>query len=662
MNQRAALRAQRLMQHVHPKQHICPEVSMMPCAGDIPKPEQPVDVAALRVFLDGPQHKLKDQLRDYLTNTPIFKLRFDLTLAEQRAITLERARAWLSQDIIQEQLKGGYDPEIGFAIGEIFSFSDASANVKAGVMTFLFGGAIRSLGEKDHADSWLHRIAELKITGMFCMTESNHGSNVREIETLATYDPASQTFDIHTPHAGARKMYIGNALHGKYATVFARLILPDGTDHGPHAFIVPMRDEATAELLPGVHVEDMGAKEGLNGVDNGVITFTHVRIPLVNMLTRFARVSPEGVYSTDIKNPLNRFNAMLAALTATRVALSSTALGHLKVGLFIAIHYGFKRRQFGASGEPETQIMAYQTHQLRLMPALAACVAMDVAQKFIYLRVKQFLESGKIEPDRPMSAFISGMKAMATWQCVSGLQTCRECCGGNGFMHANRIAGLKADSDVFATFEGDNVVMLQQVAKDLLAQYNQQFESGIFTGLLSYFTKELKAAVVERNPYAIRKTADVRDSAYHIRALEYKEGRLLHTVALRLLYRVKQQKMEKTAAWNACLSHLMEVAITHIKRVVLTRFSEAITACNNANTAHVLKQICDLYALDALHNDAAWFVEHGFLSASKAKAIRDLRQQLCYDVAVVSREITDAWGIPEVCVHAPIALPDPLVT
>lgn len=71
-------------------------------------------------------------------------------------------------------------------------------------------------------------------------TELDHGSNVREIETEARYDPSTECFDIHTPHPGARKAYIGNALHGIYATVFARLILADGSDKGPHAFIVPV--------------------------------------------------------------------------------------------------------------------------------------------------------------------------------------------------------------------------------------------------------------------------------------------------------------------------------------------------------------------------------------------------------------------------------------
>jgi acyl-CoA oxidase len=51
------------------------------------------------------------------------------------------------------------------------------------------------------------------------MTETNHGSNVKGIETTATYNHEKRTFTIHTPHQ-RKKEYIGNAaVHGQMATV-----------------------------------------------------------------------------------------------------------------------------------------------------------------------------------------------------------------------------------------------------------------------------------------------------------------------------------------------------------------------------------------------------------------------------------------------------------
>jgi acyl-CoA oxidase len=73
------------------------------------------------------------------------------------------------------------------------------------------------------------------------MTETNHGSNVKGIETTATYNHEKRTFTIHTPHQ-RQKEYIGNAaVHGQMATVFAKLIIGE-TDYGVNAFLVPLRD------------------------------------------------------------------------------------------------------------------------------------------------------------------------------------------------------------------------------------------------------------------------------------------------------------------------------------------------------------------------------------------------------------------------------------
>ena len=68
----------------------------------------------------------------------------------------------------------------------------------------------------------------------------------------------------------------------------ARLFIR-GRDYGPHAFVVPIRDAATHLPLPGIKVGDIGPKFGYNGVDNGFLSFNHVRVPRDNMLMRFAK-------------------------------------------------------------------------------------------------------------------------------------------------------------------------------------------------------------------------------------------------------------------------------------------------------------------------------------------------------------------------------------
>jgi acyl-CoA oxidase len=94
------------------------------------------------------------------------------------------------------------------------------------------------------------------------------------------------------------------------ATVFAQLWV-GGTHYGVHAFLVPLRDEATHRIRPGVRIKDCGHKMGLNGIDNGRFWFDHVRIPRTHLLDRYGHVTRTGEYESIIPDNDMRFAASL---------------------------------------------------------------------------------------------------------------------------------------------------------------------------------------------------------------------------------------------------------------------------------------------------------------------------------------------------------------
>lgn len=118
-------------------------------------------------------------------------------------------------------------------------------------------------------------------------------ADVQNLRTTATYDPATETFDLHTPHSSARKDYIGNAARdGRMAVVFAQLV-SGGESHGVHAWLVPIRD-VDGRHCDGVTITDDGPKAGLNGVDNGWLSFHHVSVPRDALLDRYSQVAADG--------------------------------------------------------------------------------------------------------------------------------------------------------------------------------------------------------------------------------------------------------------------------------------------------------------------------------------------------------------------------------
>ncbi|XP_072265562.1 acyl-coenzyme A oxidase-like protein [Pyxicephalus adspersus] len=540
-----------------------------------------VKQTSLSRFLDGDFWAVKNELRMQIAESPLFQQRYDLSLDEMRDLTFERLKFILSLPLVQQAFREMIDKKKNFVnrsliMGEVFCTADMTTGVKCGVNCWLYGGAVINLGSPEHIQKWFIPMKNQEITGMFAMTERGHGSNVRGILTQAVFDSVSQEFIINTPCDSAAKMYIGNAMKGNYAAVFAQLII-NGKSQGPHCFIVPIRDQ-NGNMYPGVKAIDMMYKEGLHGVDNGILTFNQVRIPRENLLNKFGSVSPNGKYSSCIQSTGARFNAMLAALTPTRLALTFQALGAMKLGLTIAIRYSHSRRQFGPKDKEEVKIIEHQTQHLRLMPHLATALALTFTSRYAGEMLDEDVYHNRdLVNNRPLQALVAGLKAYSTWENLSCLQDCRECTGGMGFMMENRIPGLKCDSDVFVTFEGDNVVMLQVVVRELLAQYTRQYEESPVFGLLRNWTSSVADSL--RTSFLAFSSDKISSLVFFLKAVHFRERVLQRGLAARLYHKVMKQKEDFFYAWNSCLHHVVTLALAHIHRVTLEQFALAVESC-----------------------------------------------------------------------------------
>ncbi|NNF58066.1 MAG: acyl-CoA oxidase, partial [Rhodothermaceae bacterium] len=340
------------------------------------------DRAVLQAWLDGRMQPLRERVRTLLRDPAFAYPDPQMPKEDYREVVLGWLKLLAEQGLgalaYPEYVGGEDDIEQFIAAFETIAYHDLSLAIKFGVQFGLFGGSINQLGTERHRRQYLPEVATVELPGCFAMTEKRHGSNVRDLQTTATFDAETEEFVIHTPTVHDHKEWIGNAAkHGRMATVFAQLVIGEQS-HGVHALLVPLRNEA-GETLPGIRIEDSGTKLGLNGIDNGQIWFDRVRIPRENLLDRFAQVRPDGTYSSPIPSSSKRFFTMLGTLVGGRIAVASAGLSAAKSALTIAVRYGVKRRQFGPKGGPEVAIMDYLSHQRRLLPLVATCYGLNVA-------------------------------------------------------------------------------------------------------------------------------------------------------------------------------------------------------------------------------------------------------------------------------------------
>ncbi|MGW1813743.1 acyl-CoA dehydrogenase family protein [Streptomyces sp. NPDC002125] len=632
-----------------------------------------VDVRALTEVLDGEYAGIRDLVRSNL-------VRYASVLEEADELGVDAFRERVRELVVgmaatgqtgmgfPSEYGGGGDIGASIAAFETLAFGDLSVLVKVGVQFGLFGGAILHLGTARHHDAYLPDLITGKLMGCFAMTETGHGSNVQALGTVARYDAEGQEFVITTDGDHARKDYIGNAArHAELAVVFAQLEV-GGTSEGVHAFVVPVR--VGGEPAPGVRIEDDGRKMGLNGVDNGRIWFDGVRVPREALLNRFADVTAEGVYESSIENPDRRFFTMLGTLVQGRVSVGGAGVNAAKVALVIATKYAVRRRQFEAASDTEEQLLLdYGLHQRRLLPLIARTYALHFAQDVVRTQLHDVFSGIADDPQarRRLESRAAGTKALATWHATKVVQECREACGGAGYLAVNRFAALKADSDIFTTFEGDNHVLLQLVAKGLLTHYASEFEDLDQLGMVRYVTNLAVETVIEKTSVhkmleRVRdllpggdewdQEAGLLDSEYHLAMLRYREEHMLAGVARRLKRGI-DQKRDPGVVFSQVQDHVIAVAHAHVERLVLEAFVAKVRAVPESGNKVALGLLCDLFALSTIEADRAWFMEHGRLTVQRSKAISREVNDLCRKVRPLAVDLVDAWGIPAEMLRAP---------
>ncbi len=597
------------------------------------------DLSSIAKLLNEPHSSSRDAIRGFLSKYPPMPT-FHLEVPAQRQHIRERLEALAETGFP----KLAYDNLGEFLAGfDLLAHGDLSLWVKSGVQFGLFGGAIHALGTESHHEL-LKEIAAARLLGAFAMTERAHGSNVMGLETTATYHHDQRCIEIHTPHDGARKEYIGNAaMDGTMAVVFAQLSVKD-TPLGVHAVLVPIRDD-NGTALPGVKIGDCGPKMGLDGVDNGRLWFDRVRVPVDNLLNRFGSIDEQGEYTSPIASPTRRFFTMLSTLVRGRVSVAAAGLAAAKTGLTIAISYSNQRRQFGPAGHQEQLLLDYPSQQKRLLPRLAHAYAMHFAM--VDLRALCASDSHSTE----LETLAAGLKSYITRYTTDTLQACRESCGGAAYLSSSRLPALRSDTDVFTTFEGDNTVLWQLVAKHLLSDFKSQFGESRFIGIAKYVAERAKIKLEQKNPAITRRTDDshLLDPTTPGNALKYRADELLHTLGKRLQHRIKSGA-DSFCAFTEVQSHAIAAAHAHVEYTIWLSFSAAVERFPKNDDAYpVLEKLLALYSLERVHRDRGWFLENEYFEPVKARAIRKMVSQLTKEIRPFSSQLVEAFQIPDSC-------------
>lgn len=503
-----------------------------------------------------------------------------------------------------------------------------------GLHASMFITTLRDQGTPEQHELFLKRAENYEIIGAYAQTELGHGSNVRGLETTATWNPTNKTFIMHSPSLTASKWWIGSmGRTANHAVVMAQLIV-GGKNYGPHPFVVQIRDMKTHKPLPNVHVGDIGPKFGYNTMDNGFLLLNKVEIPHVNMMARYSRVDKET--NKYIYPPSSTL--VYGTMTWVRSTIVYEAGSVLARSVTIAMRYCAIRKQFQDKDAPstadESQVLDYTMVQYRLLPLLSACFALHFsgrAMMELYEQNQRRLDAAEAKKTKSASgggpvpeevdaggsdlgadlhATSCGLKALASETALDGLEACRRACGGHGFSSFSGLGSWLVDYAPTFTWEGDRYMLTQQVARYLLkmgrAVVSGKYEKNTTTDILAAHLKRGKKAAPSQvdSDMGIVEAFGRRCAHMTFDALKLREG--------------------DKRSWNSLLVDFWRVSTAHSQYLVVKQFQEALgkTQQLDASTQQAMHTMFLLYSYWIMDQQGLEFLASGAVSPDQMRQVR----------------------------------------
>ncbi|KAK9675300.1 fatty-acyl coenzyme A oxidase [Basidiobolus ranarum] len=612
-------------------------------------------IRELTYYLDGSEEdtKLYEKFMFELERDPLWNMddHYNLSLPEVRERTLAKLRNVLPS-------LASETPEVFLKRIILMGLVDPAFYTRLGVHSGLFFGTIQGQATPAQYAYWVKKgaMALNGVTGCFAMTELGHGSNVAALETTATFDEATDEFIIHTPTTTATKWWIGGAAHtATHTTAFAQLIVK-GKNYGVKPFVVQLRDPKTFNLLPGINIGDIGKKMGRDGIDNGWIQFTYVRIPRQNMLMKFAKVTRTGKV---IQPPL----AQLAygALISGRVTMIRDSANYAKKALTIALRYAAVRRQFSSDPkQPETKILDYVIHQNRLLPLLAEAIAVNFTSMEVSKQYNQLMSQMQntrpgqdltetIELLKETHATTAGLKAFCTWNCLSAIEQCRQACGGHGYSGYTGLASMYSDFAVQCTWEGDNTILTLQTGRSLISSYADIKRGNNVSKGFNYLKMADKLST-------FRCPGDDVASIVNFETISEAWGVVAASavkISADIYENAKTKSISKDAALESCAVERLHAARMHSFGYIFNKFADAVRQAPES-IREVLTKLCLLYGLHSIKENAGEFLSCEYFTAAHMAVIREQVNHLCSVIRPDAIPLVDSFNYSDYIINSPL--------
>lgn len=499
---------------------------------------------------------------------------------------------------------------------------------------------VELLCSPEQLSKYIPAIKSYNMIMAYVQTEIGHGSDIQSLETEAVFDPKTQEFVIHTPSTKAIKFWPGElSIQANWIVLYAKLI-SNGKSCGVLPFLIRIRDQENHRPLRGVEIGDIGPKLNFNTKDNGFIRFHHFRVPKDALFGKFYDVSPDGQFTKKGNEKI-----LYSGMMSMRSALNVVAIRMLSSSVAIATRYSVVRTQFKNEKGVERPLADYQLQQAKLVPQLANLWALRMAQIVLdnlLANHKQLVTKEDFSLMGDVHCALSGLKACSTQWLVSGSEVLRQSCGGQGFMHYSGLPFIVLDHASMKTVEGDNTILLLQVARYLLKNVQAAFQGKPLGVCCEYFKEAMSLG--DYSPKL--------DSPLQCLKLDELSRVFMVTVfqaakraGEKLMSDASAKSISMKEAWDTKTGLLLtEIGKLHSVFFILQAFIKELTISKRTpSNQAVLEKLCAFFALHHIQNNSVLFLESEIISPSQFVCIREAYQNLLADLRPALVPLSEAF-------------------
>lgn len=311
----------------------------------------------------------------------------------------------------------------------------------------------------------------------------------------------------------------------------------------------------------------------------------------------------------------------------------------------IALRYANVRTQFKVSKTEERTIIDYQTQRQKIYPQIARSYASYFASVNIREIIAKNLanvQNNDYSLMKEVHLLLCGGKALYTQWSNEGQISLLQACGGHGYLISAGIAPMLMSSWPNAILEGENTVLLIQIARELLKGYQKAMvgETNGLKGTLKYLVNHDKysnyVAPTEKSKYRLTET--------YLDMFASTTIRLIQKSAIKMQESMGNGMNGRDAFDKVGAISILEAAKMHSILFTLKFFVKVVSKLAEGPNKIALNRLALLFSVDMLHANSSQIIEAKCISAEGIGYTKELFDELLEEIHPDAFGLVEAWG------------------